>query len=298
MTRANVMTDPGRARSLLLVLTAIVSVQFGGAIAATLIPQIGAAAAVTLRLAIGTILLLAIVRPRLRGHSRRAWATVVLFGVALGSMNLSFYACLGYLHIGVAVTIEFIGPLLLAAVLSRRRLDLAAVVAAALGVLLISQALSTPWAQLPRTGILLALVAGACWAGYVLLSSRTGAAFPGLEGLAVAMVVAATLVTPWGLTSVGSWDGSVWWRGVAIAVLSSVVPYSCELVALRTLSPRVFGVLLSLEPVVAALAGFVVLHQTLAATQMVGMTFVVAASVVVMGRRGEVPGAVELTETG
>ncbi|MFN8084682.1 MAG: EamA family transporter [Dermatophilaceae bacterium] len=276
---------PGRTRALLLVLAAVVSVQFGGAIAATLVPQIGAAGSVALRLGIGVAVLWAVARPSLRGHSCRAWVTVVLFGMALGAMNLTFYASLAHLPIGVAVTIEFIGPLTLAAVLSRRGADALAVVAAAVGIALISGASHLDWSALPLTGILLALAAGTFWAAYIVLSSRTGAAFPGVDGLAVAMLVAALLIGPWGVATAGRWSGEIALKGVAIAILSSVIPYSCELVALRVLSPQVFGILLSLEPAVAALAGFVVLGQRLTPIQVGGMGLVVVASALVMGHR-------------
>lgn len=276
---------PGRTRALLLVLAAVVSVQFGGAIAATLVPQIGAAGSVALRLGIGVVVLWAVARPSLRGHSRRAWVTVVLFGMALGAMNLTFYASLAHLPIGVAVTIEFIGPLTLAAVLSRRGADALAVVAAAFGIALISGASHLDWSALPLTGILLALAAGTFGAAYIVLSSRTGAAFPGLDGLAVAMLVAALLIGPWGVATAGRWSGDIVAKGVAIAILSSVIPYSCELVALRVLRPQVFGILLSLEPAVAALAGFVVLGQRLTPIQVGGMGLVVVASALVMGHR-------------
>lgn len=272
----------------LLVLAGVVSVQFGGALAATLVPQIGAAGSVVLRLLLATALLLVIAGPRWRGHSRRDWVTVICFGVALGLMNFAFYASLGHLPIGVAVTIEFIGPLALAAVLSRRPRDLLAVAAAAIGVLLISQALSLPLDELEGTGIVLALAAGACWAGYIVFSGRTGAAFPQLEGLALAMVVATALVLPFGIWDVsvhgtGAWDGTVLLKGLGIAVLSSVLPYSLELVALRRLAPAVFGILLSLEPAVAALAGLLVLGQRLSPVQLGGMALVVLASVLVLG---------------
>ena len=272
----------------LLVLAGVVSVQFGGALAATLVPQIGAAGSVVLRLLLATALLLVIARPRWQGHSRRDWVTVICFGVALGLMNFAFYASLGHLPIGVAVTIEFIGPLALAAVLSRRPRDLLAVAAAAIGVLLISQALSLPLDELEGTGIVLALAAGACWAGYIVFSGRTGAAFPQLEGLALAMVVATALVLPFGIWDVsvhgtGAWDGTVLLKGLGIAVLSSVLPYSLELVALRRLAPAVFGILLSLEPAVAALAGLLVLGQRLSPVQLGGMALVVLASVLVLG---------------
>lgn len=266
-----------------LVLAGIVSVQFGGALAATLVPAVGAGGSVVIRLLFATALLLAVVRPRWRGHSRRAWATVAAFGVTLGLMNFAFYGSLAHLPIGVAVTIEFIGPLALAAALSRRVLDGVAVLAAAGGVVLISEALSVPLADLEWTGIVLALTAGAFWAAYIVLSGRTGAEFPKLEGLALAMVFATVVTLPFGLGSIPSWTPETLAKGFGIAVLSSVLPYSLELLALRRLRAQVFGILLSLEPAAAALAGLLVLGQRLHATQLLGMALVVAASALVLG---------------
>lgn len=285
-------TTRAPARPLLLVLTAIVSVQFGGALAATLVPEIGAGGSVTLRLVFATAILWAIARPRLRGHSRAAWATVLAFGAALGLMNLAFYSSLAHLPIGVAVTVEFLGPLALATALSRRVRDLVAVAAAALGVVLISEALDTAFADIEWTGLGLAALAGACWAAYILASGRAGREFPRLEGLALAMAVALVVTLPFGITSVPTWTGESLAKGLGIAVLSSVLPYSLELAALRTLSARVFGILLSLEPAAAALAGLVVLDQRLAGPQLAGMALVVLASALVMGagqRRGDRP---------
>ena len=267
----------------LLVLAGIVSVQFGGALAQTLVPVIGAGGSVVMRLLFATALLLAGVRPRWRGHSRRAWLTVGAFGVALGLMNYTFYGSLAHLPIGVAVTIEFIGPLALAAALSRRLVDGLAVVAAAAGVVLISEALDVPFAELEWVGILLALTAGGFWAAYIVLSGRTGAEFPRLEGLALAMVVATVVTLPFGVASVPDWTGETLAKGLGIAVLSSVLPYSLELLALRRLSAKVFGILLSLEPACAALAGLLVLGQRLGPVQLVGMGLVVAASALVLG---------------
>lgn len=255
----------------LLVLAGIVSVQFGGALAATLVPVIGAGGSVVLRLLFASALLLVFVRPRWRGHSHRARLTVIAFGVALGLMNFTFYSSLAHLPIGVAVTIEFIGPLSLAAALSRRWLDAVAVAAAAAGVVLISEALSTPFADLEKTGIALALLAGAFWAAYIVLAGRTGGEFPKLEGLALAMVVATVVTLPLGITSAPSWSPDILLKAFGIAVLSSVLPYSLELLALRRLSAKVFGILLSLEPAFAALAGLLVLGQVLSPTQLVGM---------------------------
>lgn len=267
----------------LLVLAGIVSVQFGGALAATLVPVIGAGGSVVLRLLFASALLLLLVRPRWRGHSRRAWLTVTAFGVALGLMNFTFYSSLAHLPIGVAVTIEFIGPLTLAAALSRRWLDAVAVLAAAGGVVLISEALQTPFAELEKTGIALALLAGAFWAAYIVLAGRTGAEFPKLEGLALAMVVATVVTLPFGLGSAPTWTPEIALKALGIAVLSSVLPYSLELLALRRLSAKVFGILLSLEPAFAALAGLIVLGQVLSPTQLVGMGLVVTASALVLG---------------
>ena len=283
----------------LLVLAAVVSVQFGGAMAATLIPLVGVFGSVTLRLTIAATLLLVIVRPRLQGRTSSDWLVVGAFGAILAMMNLLFYGALARIPIGVTVTIEFIGPLVLASVLSHRRKDLLAVVGAGLGVTLISGITSTPWAQIDLTGLGLALAAGAAWAGYIVFSARTGARFAQLDGLAIAMTIAAALVAPAGVMTAGSamWTPDALWRGATIAILSSVLPYSLELIALRRLAAHVFGILLSLEPAVAALAGLLVLGQQLSAPQLLGMACVVAASGLVMGRRSEPSAPEALAET-
>jgi inner membrane transporter RhtA len=280
----------------LLVFGGIVSVQFGGALAATLVPEIGAGGSVLLRIAFSALILVPLARPRLRGHSRRAWTTVVAFGVALGLMNWSFYGSLAHLPLGVAVTVEFLGPLVLTTVLSRRPLDFLAVAAAGAGVLLISEALTVPLEDLSWVGLLLAATAGALWAAYILLSGRTGAEFEKLDGLALALVVSTAVVLPAGLASSDVWTTEHVLKGLGLAVLSSLLPYSLELLALRRLAANVFGILLSLEPAVAALAGLVVLDQRLAPLQVVGLVLVVLASAIVMGvRRPQEPGQIEST---
>ena len=282
-----------------LVLAAVISVQFGGAMAATLIPLVGVFGSVALRLSIAAAVLLVIVRPKVRGRSAMDWLLVGAFGVVLAVMNLCFYGSLARIPIGVAVTIEFIGPLVLATFLSHRRKDLLAVAGAGVGVVLISGVTSTPWAEVDLIGLGLAVAAGASWAAYIVCSGRTGARFAQLDGLAIAMTIAAVLVTPVGVVMEGSvlWAPDALWRGTVIAVLSSVLPYSLELIALRRLAAHVFGILLSLEPAVAALAGLLVLGQNLRAIQLLGMACVVAASGLVLGRRS-VPSAPEaLAET-
>ncbi|MCH8613082.1 EamA family transporter [Arsenicicoccus dermatophilus] len=283
-----------RATPLLLVVTSIVSVQLGGALAATLVPVLGALPTVALRLGLGAAVLLLGTRPQVRGHDRAGWLAVVAFGVALALMNSTFYACLARLPIGVAVTIEFLGPLALAGALSRRLVDALSVVAALVGVVLVSGAVTAPWAELDHLGIGLALAAGACWAAYILCSRQVGRNFPAVDGLTLAMLVAATLVLPLGLAQAdpAALTPGRWGAALGIALLSSVIPYSLELLALRDLDARVFGVLLSLEPAAAATAGLLVLGQRLDRLQISGMALVVAASVVVMsGRSAPEPGA-------
>lgn len=266
-----------------LVLGGVVSVQFGGALAATLVPEIGAGGSVLLRIGIAAVILYAVARPRLRGYDRRAWLTVIAFGVALGLMNWSFYGSLAHLPLGVAVTVEFLGPLVLTTLLSRRLLDFVSVLAAGAGVLLISEALTVPLADLSWVGLGLAGTAGVCWAAYILLSGLTGAAFAGLDGLAIALVVSTVVVLPAGLRGDGVWTAEHLLKGLGLALLSSLLPYSLELLALRRLKASVFGILLSLEPAVAALAGLLVLGQRLDPLQLAGLVLVVLASAIVMG---------------
>lgn len=275
--------SPGRTAPL-LVLAAVLSVQFGGALAATLLPSAGVFGSVALRVSLAAIVLLAICRPRWRGRSRQDWWAVTGYAAALGLMNLSFYGSLTRLDIGVAVTIEFIGPLTLALVMSRRLSHLLAVLAAALGVVLVSGAAQAHWSELDLVGILLALIAGTCWAGYILASTQVGRRFESLDGLAIALGMCAAVILPIGIATAGSalTRPHVLAVGAGVALLSSLLPYSLELVALRSLSANVFGILLSLEPAAAALAGLIILDQSLGAVQLVGIALVVLAGTVVL----------------
>ena len=263
-----------------MVLGGVVSVQFGGALAAKLIQTLGAAGTVSLRLAMAVPILLLIARPTLRKRTRRDLLAVVAFGIVLGLMNLSFYLSLERLPLGVAVTIEFIGPLGLAAAMSRKRRDLIAVAAAGLGVVLVNgrELDAVNW-----LGIGFAASAGALWACYILLSAETGRRFAQLDGLALAMVISALVTVPAGIITAGGellhWHSLAF--GLSIALLSSVLPYSLETLALRSLKPAVFGILMSLEPAVGATAGFLILSQRLAVIQLIGMACVVAASITI-----------------
>ncbi len=199
------------------------------------------------------------------------------FGISLAGMNFSFYEALDRIPLGVAVTLEFVGPLGVAVVGSRRALDLLWVVLAAAGILLLAD---LSGGGTDAAGVGLALLAGAFWAGYILLSARVGRVFPGGSGLALAMLVASATLIPVGIADGGAdlLTAEVLAVGMAVAVLSSVIPYSLELEALRLLPERVFGVLMSLDPAMAALAGFVVLGEVLGARELVAIGLVVAAS--------------------
>ena len=268
-----------------------VSVQSGAALATHLFARVGPAGAVTLRLVIGALILVTAVRPSLRARRPRDLVAVALFGVALGAMNLSFYEAIARIPLGVAVTVEFVGPLAVAVAGSRRPRDLVWAALAGAGVLLLAAA---PGGHLDVVGVVLALTAGACWAGYILLSREAGRRMEGVDGLALAMVVAAVLVTPAGIAAGGArlLAPAAVGVGAGVAVLSSVLPYSLELIALRTVSPRAFGVLLSLDPAVAAVAGLVILGQHLTGRDLAALALVMAANVgssVASGRR---PGVV------
>ena len=264
-------------RAVWLVLIGIISVQAGAAIAKDLFGTISPTSMVFLRLATSTLVLLAVSRPTWRGRSRADWLVAAGFGISLGLMNWSIYQSFARIPLGIAVTIEFIGPLTLAVLGSRKAKDLVWVGLAAAGVVL----LGFEPTDLDPAGVAFALLAGAAWASYILFSARTGRRWPGLDGLAIASAFATLLLTGPAIVSGGTalLDPRVLLIGALVGVLSSVIPYSCELVALRTLPPSVFGIMMSLEPAAAALAAIVVLHELLTALQWLAVACVVLASV-------------------
>jgi len=258
------------------VLGAAVSVQGGAAVAKSLFPELGPPGVVFLRLLFGGIALWAFGRPRLRGRSGRELRLVAMLGLALVCMNLSFYEALDRIPLGIAVTVEFVGPLGLAVAGSRRRLDLLWVAFAAAGIALLAEG----GGDVHALGLGLAALAGGFWACYILLGVRVGRAFAGTTGLAPAMLVGALVALPWGVASGGSalGDPALLGAGVGVGLLSSALPWSLELEAMRRLPTHAFGVLMSLEPAVAALAGFVFLGETLGVRALVAIALVVVAS--------------------
>ncbi|UQX87852.1 EamA family transporter [Jatrophihabitans telluris] len=277
----NARERPARVPAQVLVLGGAMSVQFGSAFANKLFPLAGPAGVVFLRLAFGAVVLLAAVRPSWRGRTRSDWRAVIGFGVMLAGMNWSFYEALDRTPLGPAVTIEFIGPLVVAVLGSRRWLDTVWVALAGGGVAILGLGGSgSGQTALHPAGVALALLAGAFWAGYIMMSKQVGTRFAGLDGLASALVVGSVLLVVPGVLGGGSalLTPHVLLGGLAVAMLSSVIPYSLELTALRRLSAAAFGLLMSLEPAVAALAGVLVLHQALRLTTAVAIAMVIVAS--------------------
>jgi inner membrane transporter RhtA len=260
-----------------LVVVGILSVQLGAGIAKNLFDDADPTTLVWLRLATSSVVLVAITRPALRGRTTDDWRVAVAFGIILGTMNWAIYQSIARIPLGIAVTIEFLGPLTLAVVGSRRPRDLLWAILAAVGVAL----LGLEPADLNVAGVGFALLAAAAWAAYILLSASTGRRWPGLEGLSVASVVATLALTPFLVlySGRGLSDPHVLVVGALVGLLSSVIPYSCEITALRTLRPSVFGILMSLEPAAAALTGIVVVHEFLTAVQWLAVGCVMVASV-------------------
>ncbi|WP_372504744.1 EamA family transporter [Streptomyces telluris] len=260
-----------------LVLAGAVTGQFGSAFAALLFPRAGALGAVALRVTFAALLLLVVTRPRLRGHSRADWSVAVGFGLALGGMNILFYQAIDRIPLGAAVTLEVLGPLLLSVVASRRPAGLVWAGLALAGVFLLGRG---DFGRLGVAGVAFALGAGAMWAAYIVLNARAGARFPRLDGLAIAMTVAALVSLPPGIGAAGGTllEPGVLGLGLAIAVMSSGVPYALETLALRRLPAATFAVLTSLAPALAAMAGYLVLDQGLSLLQCAAVAMVVAAS--------------------
>ena len=260
-----------------LVISGIISVQFGAAIAKDLFQLIPPTAMVWLRLITSAVILLIMARPRLRGQVRRDWLIVLGFGVSLMTMNWAIYQSFARIPLGIAVTIEFLGPLAVAVISSRRLMDLLWVLLAGAGVALLGVSKAT----LSPAGIAFALLAGLAWACYILLSAQTGRRWPGLTGLALASMVGAVALAPPAILEAGSriLSPTVLVLGVAVGLLSSVIPYSFELMALRRIPARVFSILMSLEPAAAAVAAMIVLGEFLTLIQWLAMACVVVASI-------------------
>jgi inner membrane transporter RhtA len=283
-----------RSKAILLVLAAATSVQAGASVAKSLFATLGPPGVVWLRLLFGSTALWVAARPQVRRRPWRELRLVVALGIVLVTMNVSFYESIDRIPLGIAVTVEFLGPLAVATIGSRRRLDLVWVALAGVGVALLAEGTG---GDVHTLGLVLAALAGCCWALYITLSVPVGRLFPGATGLAPAMVIGALLITPWGIASAGSGlrDPQLLGAAVGVGLLSSALPWSLELEALRRLPTNVFGVVLALEPVIAALLGALFLHEHLSLRAWVAIGLVVtasaAAAIEIAGRRAEPPDA-------
>lgn len=273
-----------------LVLGGISSLQVGAAIAKGIFDELPPTALVWIRLLTPAVILLLAIRPTLQGRSRQDWWVALGFGMVLMSMNWTIYQAFARIPIGIAVTIEFLGPLTVAVLGSRRWQHLIWVVLAGMGVALLGFSPTS----LDPVGVAYALLAGVLWGGYILLSARTGRHWTGVSGLAIACTLGAVLLAGPSIVLAGSalLDPRLLGLALAIGLLSSVIPYSLELVALRRIPSAVFGILMSLEPAVAALAGMIFLSEFLSWPQWLALGCVVAASVGAIRTGGE-PGRLE-----
>ena len=268
----------GRPGAVALVIGGLACQEVGASFAVMLFPATGPLGIVMLRLVFSALLLWAIARPTLRGRSADAWRAVVLFGLVLALMNGFFYLALERLPLGVTVTIEVLGPLALSVIVARRLSAWLWAVLALAGVALLAGGGGD---DLDLIGVLFALAAATCWAGYILASARVGRAFSQLDGLAIAMAIGAAVALPFGIVDAGSalLSPLTLGLGAAVAVLSSAIPYALELIALRTLPASGFAVLMSLAPATATVAGFVLLGQVLTVVELAGIALVIVASV-------------------
>lgn len=282
------------AAPLVSILVAIFSVQGGAAIAKSLFPVLGAAGTAAIRLAFSAIILLAVFRPPMHRFTVEQWRAVIPYGVTIGVMNLVFYQALVRIPLGLAVTLEFVGPLGVAIAGSRRALDVVWIVLAAIGIALI-----TPWqagSAIDPFGVALALLAGVCWAAYIVLGGRLAKLLSGGAPVAAGMSIAMLTALPFALGGgrLGSFVPRLYAAGAAMATLSTALPFTLEMRALRALPGRTFSILMSLEPAVAALVGLVLLGEHLSKAQWAAVGLVIAASVGATLTARQVPAHVEV----
>ncbi|WP_217136251.1 EamA family transporter [Leucobacter chinensis] len=279
-----------QASGLALVILSQLSMQFGAGIATFLFPHVGATGTVILRLFMSTAILFLVLRPRLRGLSRKALLAAAGLGVALASMNTLIYLAFDRIPLGAAVTFEMLGPLMLAVILARRLSSWFLALVAGIGVWLVSGAFpfgpgATEAAGLDPLGVALALLAGASWAGYIVFTRATASLFRGADGLAIAMLFASVCITPFMMTvdDLSAFlSPTVLLLGLVVALLSSALPYGIEQLAIRKLPTSLFAMLMSLSPVMATLAGFVLLGQSMSFVELAGITCVVTATAVAL----------------
>lgn len=259
------------------VLLAIISVQCGAAIAKTLFPTIGAAGTASMRIGVSALILLLAYRPNLKAITNEQWKIVVPYGLSLGAMNLIFYLAIERIPIGLAVTLEFIGPLLVAIIGSRRLIDYCWILLAAAGIVLIA-----PWSneRIDPLGVLFALIAGGLWAAYIVLGGKISRIMNDGQAVSTGMLFAAILILPFGFYENGlaNLTPKLFGMGIALALLSSAIPFTLEMKALGQLPPQTFSILMSLEPAAASVCAFIFLQENLSFYEILAVFCVVVAS--------------------
>ena len=260
-----------------LLLVSIVSIQLGAAAAVNLFPALGTVGTAFLRLAFAAVLLIAATRHTIAWSARRHAGELLLYGTILAVMNLSFYGAIARIPLGIAVAIEFVGPLGLAAATSRRARDFAWIGLAVLGLVLLTPEIGS---ALDPLGVALAGVTGLCWAAFTAMSQRIGRTLPGHSGLAIAMLVAALVVLPVELAvgRLGGLDLGLLTLALAVAILSTALPLSLEFEALKRMTARSYGITVTLEPVVAAIVGALLLGQAMGLPGVLAVACVTAAA--------------------
>ncbi len=264
--------------SVLLVTLGMVFTQTGASFAKGLFPAVGAAGATTLRLTLAAIVLLVLFRPWQQKLTAAQWRAVLAYGAVMGAMNMFFYAALTTIPLGVAVALEFTGPLAVALAGSRKPLDFAWIVLAVAGLAMLLP-LGQSEGEIGIAGVLLALAAGACWAGYIIFGQRAGTG-GGPHITALGVSVAAIIALPFGVASAGTalLDPAILPLALGVALLSSAIPYALDMVALPHIPSRLFGILMSGQPALGALSGFLILSETLAPGQLAGIAAIIVAS--------------------
>jgi inner membrane transporter RhtA len=265
--------------SVLLLLVAMSSIQAGASLAKTLFHSVGAPGAVTLRTVLATVMLAVVLKPWRARVRTDALPALLVYGTSLGVMNFLYYMALRSVPLGITVSLEFTGPLLVAVLTSRRPIDFVWIVLAAAGLALLLP-IGPAHAGIDPTGSLFALGAGACWAMYILFGQKAGAAY-GAQAVALGSVIASLIVVPIGIAAAGTrlLSAAALPYGLAIALLSTALPYTLEMIALTRLPARTFGILMSIEPVFGALAGWVLLHELLSAGQWAAIAMIILASI-------------------
>jgi len=263
----------------LLLLIAMSSIQVGASLAKTLFHSVGASGAVALRTALAALMLAVVLRPWRARVPAASWPALAVYGTSLGVMNFLYYLALRTVPLGITVALEFTGPLLVAVLTSRRPVDFLWIALAAAGLSLLLP-ISHAGAAIDPTGAAFALAAGACWALYIVFGQKAGAAL-GAQAVALGSVIAAIIIVPIGTATAGSalLSSAALPYGLAIALLSSALPYTLEMLALTQLPARTFGILMSIEPVFGALIGWVMLHELLSAVQWTAIALIILASI-------------------